>query len=162
MAGSIRTKLYPVIRRVSARDAAGKIPGRANKLNTASEMTAGCIIYTRGLFHGADGGFNALQHALSCSIQRNNVIRWLASGINFTITHRHHLPPSQTMLTTTVGTNALRTHAIPLSLPYSRAIVDALRHSSPLHCCCAFPATAAAADATRCISCTLLSHTVKA
>jgi len=65
---SIRTKLYPVIRRVSARDAAGKIPGRANKLNTASEMTAGCIIYTRGLFHGADGGFNALQRALSRSL----------------------------------------------------------------------------------------------
>lgn len=44
VAGSIRTKLYPVIRRVSARGAAQrKISDRANKLNTASEMTAGVL-----------------------------------------------------------------------------------------------------------------------
>lgn len=43
---TIRTKLYPVIRWVSARGGGGgteKIPGRANKLNTASEMTAGVL-----------------------------------------------------------------------------------------------------------------------
>jgi len=42
---TVRTKLYPVIRRVNACGGGGteKIPGRANKLNTASEMTAAIL-----------------------------------------------------------------------------------------------------------------------
>ncbi|KYM95408.1 hypothetical protein ALC62_13836 [Cyphomyrmex costatus] len=93
--------------------------------------------------------------ALSQFIQRNNVIRWLASGINFTTTI------ATATTTTPTGTTIVITGARPIA----RAIVAALRHSSPLHCCRPFPAAAvaaaAAADATRCTR-ALLSHSVKA
>lgn len=89
--------------------------------------------------------------ALSQFIQRNNVIRWLASGINFTTT------TTTTSSQTTPATVATNTHC---ALAPSRAIVAALRHSSPLHCCRPFPA-AVAGDATRCTR-ALLSHGVKA